>query len=223
MKSRHDLRYLNGGTISIMDNRKNMCTKSQYEKARLFWRTSFQYLMLVENISSEIVAQGNNWIVISDKELDESEYEDKTKWSDHSIMIPLLFNLYHGIELLVKGFLIAYDCKDSTHKIQKLCRQFAENYPNEKELITFLNKYTNDSCIPPILKDFLAANGLEFRDLYQALRYPFDQKFQEEKTYRNLMYKGKDGLQFFHELKYDIEAIRYAAVKLGGSLEPIER
>ena len=180
-------------------------------------------MMLVENVSNEIVAQGNNWIIIGEGLLDEDEYEDKTKWSDHSIMIPLLFDFYHGIELLVKGFLIARDSEESGHDIKELCDRFKEIYSDEEDSNSFLNKYTNEICIPPILKEFLAANGLKFGNLYEAFRYPLDLKFQREKTYQNLMYKGINGLEFFHELKRDIEKIRYSAVKLGRSLEPIER
>jgi hypothetical protein len=191
-----------------------MCVKQKYEMALSFWTVSFQYLSLVQYSASEIAEMGNKWVIIDDEEIDENEYEERTKWSDHSLIIPLLFNLYHGTELLVKGFLIARGCGKKGHNIEYLCHQFAREYPEEKEINEFLAKYTNEIHLPPILNEFLAVNELNFRDFYQALRYPSDENFQKEKIYANLKYKGENGLQFFFELQKYINNVRYASRKL---------
>ena len=86
-----------------------MCNKTQYDVAFSFWTVSFQYLMLVENISRETTSNRNPLGHMKDVKkgpITEDELLDATRWSDHILIIPLLFNLYHGIELLVKGFLL---------------------------------------------------------------------------------------------------------------------
>lgn len=107
----------------------------------------------------------------------------------------------------------------ATHSVQTLCRKFAKAYPTEASLIRFFRKYTDDTSLPPLLKQFLKDNGLTFDELYQALRYPSDQKFEYLRRYSELMYTGHEGCKFFQELHEDIKAIRGPAVKLGRSLE----
>jgi len=112
-----------------------MCNPNRYHLAQSFWTVSFQYLMLVENVVREAVVRGNIWVMTKaweDGEITPKEYEEKTRWSDHKLIIPLLFNLYHGIELLAKGFLLAAPNQNvkPKHSIGKLCRQFSRAYPN---------------------------------------------------------------------------------------------
>ena len=180
--------------------------------------------MLVENVAREIVAQGNAWFIMKDYEdgpvtIDESA--EGTRWSDHKLIIPLLFNLYHGIELLVKGFLLVSSGQNvkPKHSIGRICRQFSQAYPDETELIAFVTKFTEEQRLPDLLSEFLKDNSLTLNDLYQAVRYPSDQDFQTLRKYIVLKYKGADGLPFFSELAEAIKGVRKAAVKLGRSLE----
>jgi hypothetical protein len=79
-----------------------MWTEQQYEKALSFWTAAFEYLMLVENVAHETVAQGNKHVIIDDgpSRISEEEYEERTKWSDHTLVVPLLFNLIMGSNFL---------------------------------------------------------------------------------------------------------------------------
>jgi hypothetical protein len=51
--------------------------------------------------------QGNHHTIITHGNSSEQEswvnYEEKTKWNDNNIGLPVLFNFYHGIELIIKG------------------------------------------------------------------------------------------------------------------------
>lgn len=205
-----------------------MCKANEYELALSFWTVSFQYLMLVENVARETAAQGNTWFMTKnakDGEITPEEYVEGTRWSDHTLIIPLVFNLYHGVELLVKGFLLASPDKKvkPKHSIGRLCREFALAYPNEKELIAFFRRFSEEQRLPSLLSSFLRDNGLTLDDLYQAVRYPSDQDFQTLRKYVELKYKGEDGLPFFNEHADELKAIRVAAVRLGRSLEPQTR
>ena len=66
---------------------------------------SSEYLDLVKNIADKNIEQGNPHI-ISDVMMTEKKYEEMTRWSDFIISIPSLSNFYHGLELLLKGFLM---------------------------------------------------------------------------------------------------------------------
>lgn len=201
-----------------------MCKKGQYRVALSFWTVAFQYLMLVENVARETMSDKNPLGLTKDLTngpITENELLEATRWSDHTLIIPLLFNLYHGIELLVKGFLLIapnVNVKPS-HGIQSLCRQFSAAYPNEKELNAFFQKYTEESQLPPLLSEFLSDNTLTFDGLYQSLRYPSNRDFVDLNRYVRLKYRGQRGLTFFQELHDGVKSIRPLAVRLGRSLE----
>ena len=82
--------------------------KEKFNLARHFLTLSETYFFLVRNVLEENVKQGNLHLVTLDKEISEEEYDEMTKWSDFNIF-PILFNFYHGLELLMKGFLILTD------------------------------------------------------------------------------------------------------------------
>lgn len=203
-----------------------MCKKAEYYDVALsFWTLSFQYLMLVENVAREIMSHANPLGLTklqSEGPITEDELVEATRWSDQSLVVPLLFNLYHGIELLVKGVLLVTPGVrvKPQHSIQRLCHEFSAAYPNEIELNAFLQKYTEESQLPPLLRDFLRDNALTFDELYQALRYPSEPDFVDLKRYVQLKYKGQQGVRFFQELNEEIKSIRPLVVRLGRSLEP---
>ena len=78
---------------------------SNCDKALGFWRVGIQYLHLVQAVSNETHRQGNAHLVMSDETITTGKYMEETKWSDHNLVIPLLFNFYHGLETILKGFL----------------------------------------------------------------------------------------------------------------------
>jgi hypothetical protein len=199
-------------------------SRDKYNLAFSFWTAAVQYLNLAENVAQETVSQGNVWVMSRDFQsgpITTEEYKEGTRWSDHRIIIPLLFNLLHGIEILVKGFILV-DPNDSIqkdHKICALCERFKQKYPDESELIGFFNKYTTEERMPQLLRQFLEDNTLEVERLYQALRYP-SPDFQICCKYSSLSFQGEEGTPFFSDLSVDINSARRAAVRLGRSLEP---
>jgi hypothetical protein len=199
--------------------------KDRYLLALTFWTSALQYLRLVENVATETVSQGNTWALVRDYSsgsITEEEYSHATRWSDHSIIIPLIFNLLHGIELLSKGFLLAdpEEPVGKTHKISALRNRIAAMYPGENVMNVFLSKYTVQDDMPELLVRFLDVNKLSVDQLYQAFRYP-SPDFEETHSYADLKYQGEAGTLFFEELAKDIKELRFAAIRLGRRLEPI--
>ena len=95
--------------------------------------------------------------------ISEREYAEATRWSDHTTIIPLLFNLHHGIELLIKGFLLTDPDEDikKSHDIIDLCSRFCHLFPDETELNGFFHKYTCEYAMPDILQQFLRDNRID--------------------------------------------------------------
>ncbi|GAU09754.1 hypothetical protein [Desulfoplanes formicivorans] len=77
------------------------------ENATEFWETGIQYINLTQSVSRKIVEKNNANFMISDEEFIGDDFFEATRWSDYRLSIPLIFNLYHGLELLLKGFLYA--------------------------------------------------------------------------------------------------------------------
>jgi hypothetical protein len=203
--------------------------KKRYDLALSFWRASLQYLILVENVSRETASQGNIHLMGRDfkvgqitPEITPEEYADGTRWSDHTIIIPLLFNLLHGIELLVKGFILVdpSETVKMIHNIGELCARFKQKYPNQNIINNFLCKYTSENEMPELLRRFLMDNDIQVNILYKALRYPSDD-FLTMRIYSSLKYQGEDGTPFFRQLSADISEVRLAAVRLGKSFEVV--
>lgn len=199
-------------------------TRDEYIKSLAFWTLALQYLGLVENAARETVSQGNVWCLMTDIRHGEPTVEDyfeETRWSDHRLIMPLLFNLYHGLELLIKGFLLARkpEVVEAHHGIQEWVEQFTQLFPMEEDLCKCFLKYTQLDRLPKLITQFLNDNQLQFEQLYEALRYPTDRKFGKVKRYIQLKYKGPDGLPFFQELLMDLNKLRIAAVRLGRSIE----
>jgi len=194
-----------------------------YDLGLAHWKVALQYLSLVEAASIQIARQKNSFGVVKDVSkgpVTDTELERKTRWSDHRMIIPLLFNLYHGIELLVKGYRAATSCElKPTHGIVQLCEEFIAAHPNEQVIALFLRKFTVEECLPEMLRAFLKANSLSIEQLYQAVRYPTDTKFVRIWNYLDLQYNGDDGVAFFCDLSKNIRKMRRAAVRHGRSLE----
>lgn len=201
-----------------------MTSQERYDLALSFWTAAFQYLILVENVSRETASQGNVSIMVRNFEggsIIEKEYAEGTRWSDRAIIIPLLFNLLHGIELLVKGFLFLdpTEILMKRHNISELREKFKRKYPGQATLNQFLDKYTSEDHMPELLRRFLTENGLQVDELYQTLRYPTPD-FTTMRLYSSLKYQGEEGVPFFSDLHVDVYSVRLAAVSLGRSLEP---
>jgi len=149
--------------------------------------------------------------IISDIYITEQAFNAKTKYCDYRIIYPLLFLFYHWMELVLKGFLLVlvkenpetkkHDVeKIAHHNIIELLKQFKENYPNEKDIINFFEKYIEENNMPSFLKDFFNKNKLSVKNYYTFFRYPLDKYFDLTCDYSSIKHTGKKGVIFFREL-----------------------
>lgn len=193
--------------------------KDRCQEALGYWTTGLQYLHLVEHVIYETIAQRNAHVVISDKEISLEQYKLDTKWSDHNLVIPVLFNFYHGIEVVLKGFLVVTGASfKPNHKLSQLVAAFEEQNPGHV-IGSMARKYIVQNQLPEVLASFCKTSGITIDDYYQALKYPQSTRGHEYKHYQ-LKYRGEEGMSFFVDLAKDIREVRPEIVTLGRSICP---
>lgn len=180
-----------------------------------------KYWKLSQGVCEHIIRNQNKYMLVSDQDIDWKEYERKTKWNDVNMVIPLLFNVYHGLELMLKGFILFSEGGGTKldHSISELYRKFTMHYKDEKKLINLFGRYIEKTQMPTLLQEFLAHNKLSVNRFYESLRYPFNNNLSKEYQHFVLKYQGSNGIQFYRSLKKDIGEMMKHIVTLGNSLE----
>ncbi|MDD5606838.1 MAG: hypothetical protein PHN37_03200 [Candidatus Pacebacteria bacterium] len=196
------------------------------EKSYKIFLFSEHYKQMVTNTLEMAIKEKNPSYIISDTFITEKDLIEKTKYCDYSIIYPLLFLFYHWIELILKGFLLMQVKENpktkklnikkiAHHDIMILFKQFKNNYPNEKDIINFIGKYTIKNNMPDFLKIFFNSNKLSVKNYYNFFRYPLDKNFDITCDYDTIIHTGEKGLTFFKDLLEDINRCQPLIVKLG--------
>jgi hypothetical protein len=194
---------------------------NKYYTSLTFWTMGEKYWNLSQGVCEHIIRNRNKYMLISDRNIDWKEYARKTKWNDVNMVIPLLFNVYHGLELMLKGFILFSEGTGAKldHRITELYRKFLKHYADQKKLIILFGRYIDKSQMPTLLHEFLDHNKLSVNRFYESLRYPFNNNLSKEYQHFVLKYQGPDGIQFYRSLKKDIRKMMKLIVALGRSLE----
>ena len=185
------------------------------QRALLFLTLGSKYLNLVHNVLGKTIESGNTHMVVSDGNFSWEDYYQKTKWSDFFIIEPVLFCLYHGFELTIKGLilLVSDEAVESIHSISKLYSNLMalEKVPNDiKDII---GKYVDPNS-GHLVSNFLIENGKDIDGLYESLRYPADKKFQNLNSYFQLHYKEGEAIKEYEMILQDILNLQTAGTKL---------
>ncbi|MBL7472328.1 hypothetical protein [Robertkochia sediminum] len=135
----------------------------------------YNFLQISINAIEEMEKQGNKTLVFmdggkSDAETGE-EYDQKTKWADQNIGIPVLFNFYHGIELILKGLIIhcGGNLEKKTHKLSALNEKLnvSPKRPNQNLL-----KHFNEIISGNSFNLFFTQNEETVDSFYELFKYP---------------------------------------------------
>ena len=139
------------------------------DKSRFY--ISGQYIHAAKNLFDGMLETKNPSVIISDHEISDEEMTEGLKKSSVNIILPALFCLYQGIELLLKGFVNIKSQKNNGHEAEKLCEQFATYFQDEKELIELFNKFIFSP--KTFINQYKRVNALNSTKLfYNSLRYP---------------------------------------------------
>ena len=179
---------------------------------------SRSFLRLVKNCLTEsIIAENPSFLITSPKSLEETapEYEQYTKWSDFRVLIPILFNYFHGLELTLKGmcYLLEFNQHDPSarkisHKLSDWLSKFRTLYPQEENFASLIREsiYPCDKLY--VLKNFYQANNLANSDIfYEILKYPYNKKFDVDYNYADLGPNGEGSIPFFERINETIDKI----------------
>jgi hypothetical protein len=184
-----------------------------------------QFWVLVQSICKIIVDNRNaSGAILLNKVItlkEEKEIQENAKRSDMYMVIPLLFNFYHGVELMLKGFVLFAEGPQEKleHNLIQLQERFAKRYANQYTLIAYFAKYLDKSQMPGLLRTFLNGNNLTVNRFYESFRYPANKDLSQEFKYFTLKYKGLNGVDFYETLANDISEMMRLIVALGNSLK----
>jgi hypothetical protein len=190
------------------------------ERSLLFLKLCINYLQLVKSIADELITQGNKMVIITNYQITSEDFEERTKWSDYKIAEPLFFNFYHGLELLLKGYLLNNNTETlvKNHKIEMLYDDFLHYFSSQTTTINILDKYIGQNIkLAEPLKTFFTENNITVNRFYEALKYPESRKTQVVYNYDSLKYNGDKALNFYKQLKDDISTLVIETVSFGRS------
>lgn len=206
-----------------------MNQEDQYSASRKYFDLSNSFFQLVENFAEEIILRRSPKVLVSkpinDEKAQKAAYKEHIKWHNTTIIIPILFNFFHALELSLKALLLLNESgrellNNKGHKLSILLNDFKKHYPSEEILFQLFNRYVNPYPTDnPILHDFFTKNDVKNADgFYQILRYPFD--INNEKKYNHIpllwpafnsveskLSRKEFVISFFEKLRKDIAAI----------------
>ncbi|WP_274475610.1 HEPN domain-containing protein [Mangrovimonas aestuarii] len=172
-------------------------------KGTNFTSIGFNFLQLSINAIEEMNKQGNATSIFMDGNLSdedaELEFAERTKWNDLNIGIPILFNFFHGIELILKGLIIhcGGELVGKNHKLTNLLENLKNtpNAPSDSLIEHFKNVLHNNE-----LSDFFTLNNKTVDSFYILFKYPEEKNGESIKFYQ-IRGKQKEGLIRFNQIK----------------------
>jgi hypothetical protein len=127
------------------------------------------------NCIDEMERQGNKDSVCSSGEHDDVEldriFEDGIKWSDRNLGIPILFNFYHGVELILKGLILRCGGvlpSKRKHDLKHLLSILSST--QDAPDLTLTNFFSELISYDP--NGFFKSNNKEVSKYYELLKYP---------------------------------------------------
>lgn len=194
----------------------NTPNKNAINNALGFLSLGFKFLRLTENVLTETIKQGNKHMIVQSgkshattpAEYNWEEYFDNTKWSDFSILVPILFNYYHGLELVMKGVISCTEEIEPKHGLTDLLTRVTNIANVPQEMKNLLLAHIDDAKINNAISDLLRKNNLSINELYVLLRYPIDKKQAVQFNYLDLHYQEDRLLPYFIQLVEDSKNIR---------------
>jgi len=173
---------------------------------------SEKYLKTSLAVLRKNVEQGNPAFLISDTEINNGDLEVATEWSDMNTLVPSLFLMFHGFELLLKGILMYKDINfNYNHNSVELCEKLVDVPLEFKSLIS---EYISYEPSNPLVKRFLDINNeLDPKRIHIDIRYPSNKEI-DRIDFSTLEYNDKDILGDLEQIISDIEDIYILGLRI---------
>jgi hypothetical protein len=172
-----------------------------------------QYIKTSKLIMEQIVANQNKWFMIDDKPIELEQYFEETKWSDFNTLVPSLFLLIHGLELLLKG--IAIWCGKTPkyeHNTANLIDLIKGDPRINSEFINIVCRYVGEKPSNRLIVKFLKINNFCADSLHIDIRYP-ENKYKLT-DFSLLRYKEKHIIKDIECIIKDIDKLYRLALKI---------
>ena len=193
-------------------------SQKDYELGLPLWTVASKFLNLVTRTATEIAAHGNPTGAVSNRPLTAEEIQERTQWSDTDLSVPMLFDFYHGLEVMMKGFLVAEGQPGKGHKLSKLLEQVISLHPKEP-VFQITAKYIDSSQLPSPLREFFDENGITPDSFYEVFKYP-EMMNGKLISHHRLKYGGESGARFYRQLSDDAEQINRLSARLANTSYP---
>ena len=187
--------------------------------SELYLDMSIQFLNLAQASASQLVENNNRKWVTSCTPISNCDYNIQTQWSDFNIAIPILFNFYHGIELVLKFLISEKQEMDKNHRILDMLNAVdeiykdCENYADVKDILFIIKTSTTDIPKNSIINKFLENNNVGIDLWYQFLKYPLDTKENIFK-HNDLINNQESVLDFWREIIKCCQELKELSQKL---------
>jgi len=168
-----------------------------------------------------MINSNNPNLVFSDHPLSNEELAKTYKYSSFNIILPTLFCLYQGLELLLKGFVNYKMEVKSTHDSEKFLKYFAALYRKETNVKRIFSEFINEP--KGFIRSYMVLNNIvTIKQLYESFRYP-DKKGKGDLffDYQLLMYPRERNSYIYQvqQLHSDINNLISLSVELFGRIE----
>ena len=188
-------------------------------KTLKFYKLGHQFLNSSKVLLEKLVENDNRQVVISNFEITEEYYNEQTKYSDFNIIIPILFNYYHGLELIIKAALEQVGkLKKDRHNMEDLIKRLKEEYKEDENFINCIIEKI-DKPIQIVNKFQTDNNRINGFSVYEALRYPDNKSADKLIKYESLLYNGDIIIDDCREIIQNIENIKIVTVRKYRELE----
>jgi len=191
-------------------------SQNKYDAGLPLWTVASKYFNMAMRTATEIAVHGNPSSAVNTRPLTAEEIQDRSKWSDTDLSVPLLFSFYHGLEVMIKGFLMAEGQPAKGHKLSKLLDKTMVYHPDEPAF-QLMSNYINPSDLSSPLKEFFENNEITPDMFYEALKYPETNKGKTI-SHIQLKYGGSSTVGFYNQLAQDAERISKSSAILAHTL-----
>ncbi len=183
---------------------------SKEPEALAYLTLAVQFLRLAEGACEQLARRKNALAVVSASEITPDQYVRKTRWSDHAVGVAILFNFFHGTELVLKGCLAMSADPPSHHKLSELLGDLEQSGLCPALLVTIATYVRHIDGTSP-LGLFLVANGITIDSWYESLKYP-KSKRGKPFTHTKLKYGGGNTVAFWRMIGRGAAALRKQSV-----------
>lgn len=180
---------------------------------RAMFGSAVQFLHLVESVLNESLEQKNNNWYHGDP-ISSEDFDYKTRWADLNLIRPVLFNFYHGLELLMKGLLLTVGQQVSpNHRLDKLLKDVTASRDIPKDIKATLQEHLDSKGLLEPMKSFTNQNNIPFSKLYEYLRYPLNKEESQFPDYDVFEYQGEKLLPYFEKVIKDSYYLRIKGIE----------